>query len=124
MGTNPPTNPTREAASLFHSVVGFERMVCRAIGRAIFMENELNPSSWGAALVEKPNSRGAPLVLEASPDTSDRIHELAVQNRMSDVDLVRLGLALAHILTTAKKEGNRLAVVDEDGQVVQEITGI
>jgi len=61
------------------------------------------------------------MVLEASPDNSDRIHELAVQNRLSDVDLVKLGLALVEILTSARSERNRLAVVDHNGQVVQEL---
>ena len=87
------------------------------------MENQLDPPPRGGGFVEKPNSSGTPLVLEASPDTSDRIHELALQNRLSDVDVVRLGLALVQVLTSARSEGNCLAVVDHDGQVVQEITG-
>jgi hypothetical protein len=88
------------------------------------MENELDTPPRGAGLVQRPLSRAAPLVLEASPATSDRIHELAVQNRLSDVDVVRLGLALVEVLTSAKQEGNRLAVVDHDGQVVQELAGV
>jgi hypothetical protein len=85
------------------------------------MENQLDALPSRSGFVQEPKSRGTPLVLEASPDTSDRIHELALQNRLSDVDLVKLGLALVEILTSARSEGNRLAVVDHDGQVVQEL---
>jgi hypothetical protein len=90
------------------------------------MENRPDSPPWGKGLVVRPI--GTPLsqggvVYQPSEATSQHLHELATENGVSDIEFVKLGLALAEILTTAKREGNRLAVVDGDGKVVHELIG-
>ncbi|MFI5457769.1 MAG: hypothetical protein ACHRXM_20190 [Isosphaerales bacterium] len=88
------------------------------------MENRPDQPPWGAELVQKPITVGSSMVLQASAYTSERIHDLAVKNQMSDADLVKLGLALAEIMTRARANGNHLAVVDSDGKVIQDIPAL
>ena len=87
------------------------------------MENR-QIAPWGKEFVVKPVTAGHPITFQASPDTSDRMRGLAAENSISDSDLVKLGLALVEIVTNAKKEGNRLAIVSSDGNVVQYIAGL
>jgi hypothetical protein len=87
------------------------------------MENRQVPP-WGKDVVAKPVAAGQPITFQASPETSDRMRSLAAENSITDSDLVKLGLALVEIITTAKKEGNRLAIVGNDGSVVQYIAGL
>ncbi|MFI5453958.1 MAG: hypothetical protein ACHRXM_00750 [Isosphaerales bacterium] len=85
------------------------------------MENRQDPP-WGKGHVIRPT--GSAIVLQASPATSGRIRDSAAENGVSDTDLVKMGLALVDILTRVKKEGHRLAVVDIDGNLVQDIAGL
>jgi hypothetical protein len=91
------------------------------------MESRPDPPPWGKGHVVRPI--GTPLaqrgvVYQPSEATSQHLHELATENGVSDIEFMKLGLALAEILTEAKREGNRLAVVDGDGRVVHELVGV
>jgi hypothetical protein len=63
------------------------------------------------------------IVYQPSEATSRHLRDLAAENEISDIEFVKLGLALAEVLTKAKRDGNRLAVVDRDGSIVQELIG-
>jgi hypothetical protein len=63
-------------------------------------------------------------VFEASTVTSDRIRKLASEVGRSEADFVKVGLVLAEILARAKRDGNHLAIVDHEGNLVQDIVGI
>ena len=92
------------------------------------MENTQNPPS------EKPPALGvtatmsatesADVICQISATTGSHIDELARESGVTVTKFVRMGLALAEIMAKTKKEGNRLAVVDADGQIVHEITGL
>ena len=91
------------------------------------MGNTTEPPPWGAGQVIRPVGSGHAergTVYQVSEATSHHLHELATENGMSDIELVKLGIALAEVLTRAKKEGNRLAVVDRDGAIVNELIGV
>jgi hypothetical protein len=91
------------------------------------MENTAEPPPWGTGHVIRPAGTAQTqraIVYQASEATSHHLHELATENGISDIEFVKLGLALAEILTKAKKEGNRLAIVDRDGAIVNELVGV
>jgi hypothetical protein len=95
------------------------------------MENRSDPPMWGTDYVMRPVStstaRPSPLrgsVFEMPPVTSDLIRKLAKDHGMTEEELVRLGLALAELLAMAKRDGNRLAIVDDAGKVVHQIVGL
>jgi hypothetical protein len=79
--------------------------------------------TFGNNLVITPVTVGTPLVLQASSSTSDRIRALAIDNGVGDAELVKLAMALMQVYTEAKKQGRHLAVVDGEGNVVEEIAG-
>jgi hypothetical protein len=76
------------------------------------------PSEKGAGI----SSSGTPFIIEASKATSERMRALAEANDLSPSGLIKLGMALVEVLTDAK-EGHHLAVVDSDGNVIQDIAG-
>jgi hypothetical protein len=91
------------------------------------MESTQNPPS------EKSQAIGTTAVMSVkesgdtvqfSATTKSHIDELARESGVTVTKFVRMGLALAEIMAKTKKEGNRLAVVDADGQIVHEITGL
>jgi hypothetical protein len=86
------------------------------------MENRSDPP-LGHTFMAKPITIGSPLVLQASGGTSDRIRSLANDNGVGEAEVVKLAMALMQVYTEAKKQGRRLAVVDSDGNVVEEIAG-
>ena len=71
----------------------------------------------------RPTQAGTPFLVRASVHTSKRIHDLASTNGVSDTDVFKMGIALLDVFTQAKQAGNRLVVVDEQGNIVQEIKG-
>jgi hypothetical protein len=90
------------------------------------MENEQNPPV-GKGFVMRPVSisTARPTAgFQLSAETAERVHGIAQENGVTDAALVRLGLVLAEILTMAKRDGNRLAIVDNEGNVVQQISGL
>jgi hypothetical protein len=87
------------------------------------MEATEFPSGWKGQIMRPVSiSTARPTVgFQLSIDTAEHIHGLAQENGVSDTDLMKLGIALAEILTQAKREGHRLAIVDREGRVVRDV---
>jgi hypothetical protein len=90
------------------------------------MENRPDPPLFGGGVMRAvgPAIAQAGIVYQPSEATSRHLRDLAAENEISDIELVKLGLALAEILTKAKRDGNRLAVVNRDGRIVHELIGV
>ena len=86
------------------------------------MDNRQGPL-FGHNLAANPITVGSPLTLQASGTTSDRIRALANTNGVSESELVKLAIALMQVYTSATKEGKHLAVIDANGNVIEEIAG-
>ena len=80
--------------------------------------------TFGNNLVITPVTVGTPLVLQAFQVVRViAFAPLAIDNGVGDAELVKLAMALMQVYTEAKKQGRHLAVVDGEGNVVEEIAG-
>ena len=62
--------------------------------------------------------------ISMSPSTESNIDQLAGEIGVAPENALGLGLALLHVVMKAKKEGKRIAIVDDQGNIDTEITGI
>ena len=64
------------------------------------------------------------LPIRVSPELLDILHGLAADYRISTEGAVLLAIGLLKIARDARREGKRLAIVDADGEIDQEIEDV
>lgn len=64
------------------------------------------------------------LSLIVSPELNETLEELAARSHSTKSDVLRKAIALFEAASNAKKEGQRVGILDKDRNVVTEIVGI
>jgi hypothetical protein len=85
---------------------------------------EVSASAGSGAGVAVRAQAAVDLNLALSPKTDADIERLARDIGGTKADVFTWALALLTVAVDARKKGKRLAVVDEDGRIDTEITGL
>ena len=64
------------------------------------------------------------LSLNLSPETNNRLKELAAQNFITKTELLRKALALIDIAMRNKDKGYHLAIIDKEDKKIAELLGL
>jgi metal-responsive CopG/Arc/MetJ family transcriptional regulator len=64
------------------------------------------------------------LSVDVSPELYEIIDKIAQETHTSKSELFRKAIALINVAFEAKRQGERLGIVDQDRKLVQEIVGL
>lgn len=78
----------------------------------------------GKAIGRSDSKAEIRLSLIVSPELNETLQELADRSHSTKSDILRKAIALFEAASNAKKEGQRIGILDKDRNVVTEIVGI
>jgi len=64
------------------------------------------------------------LSLHLSAETNDLLEKMCKEGHMTKSELLRKSVALMEVALKYKKQGNHLAVIDDEGHKISEIVGL
>lgn len=72
----------------------------------------------------EPEDEGCEMVMDISAETRDFLAHLAFDSGGSEFDVIGKALALYRVTLDASREGKRIGIFDENGDLEREIVGL